>query len=67
MSDLSAFRDRYGVPAVGAALVTADGAVELDLLGERVREGGDPVRADDAWHIGSCGKVDDRRAVRAAG
>ncbi len=56
MSDLSAFRDRYGVPAVGAALVTGDGAVELDLLGERVREGGDPVRADDAWHIGSCGR-----------
>jgi CubicO group peptidase (beta-lactamase class C family) len=55
VSDLSAFRDRYGVPAVGAALVTGE-VVELDLLGERVRGGGDPVRAGDAWHIGSCGR-----------
>ena len=55
MNELSAFRDRYRIPAVGSALVTADGAVELDLIGGRVR-GGEPVHADDAWHIGSCGK-----------
>ena len=56
MSELAAFRDRYGVPAVGAALVTADGVVELDLIGARV-SGGSPVSAGDAWHIGSCGKA----------
>ena len=56
MSELAAFRDRYGVPAVGAALVTADGVVELDLIGARV-SGGLPVGAGDAWHIGSCGKA----------
>ena len=55
MSELSAFRDRYGISAVGAALVTADGVVELDLIGARVR-GGEPVGAHDAWHIGSCAK-----------
>ncbi len=56
MSELSVFRDRYGIPAVGEALVTRDGVVELDLIGARVR-GGDPVGARDAWHIGSCGKA----------
>jgi D-alanyl-D-alanine carboxypeptidase len=57
VSELAAFRDRYGIAAVGAALVTGDGVVELDLIGARVHGGGDPVRADDAWHIGSCGKA----------
>ena len=55
MSELASFRDRYGIPAVGAALVSRDGVVELDLIGARVR-GGDAVRADDAWHIASCGR-----------
>ena len=55
MGELTAFRDRYRIPAVGSALVTADGAVEMDLVGARVR-GGEPVRTHDAWHIGSCGK-----------
>ena len=55
VSELSAFRDRYGVPAVGSALITPDGAVEMDLIGGRV--GRPPVGAGDAWHIGSCGKA----------
>jgi CubicO group peptidase (beta-lactamase class C family) len=55
VSELGAFRDRHKIAAVGAALVTADGAVELTLIGGRVH-GGDPVQAADAWHIGSCGK-----------
>ena len=55
VSELSAFRDRFAIPAVGAVLVTSDGAVELDLVGARVY-GGEPVGAHDAWHIGSCGK-----------
>ena len=56
MSELSAFRDRYGIPAVASALITRDGAVEMDLIGGRVHEG-ETVRAGDAWHIGSCGKA----------
>jgi D-alanyl-D-alanine carboxypeptidase len=56
VSELTAFRDRYGIPAVAAAVVTSDGDVDLDLVGARVR-GGDPVGARDAWHIGSCGKA----------
>jgi CubicO group peptidase (beta-lactamase class C family) len=54
VSELSAFRDRNSLPAVGTALVTAD-EVELDMIGARVRDG-EPVRTHDAWHIGSCGK-----------
>jgi D-alanyl-D-alanine carboxypeptidase len=57
VSELAALRDRYAIPAVGAALLTRDGVVDLDLIGARVRDGGDPVRAGDAWHIGSCGKA----------
>ena len=55
MSELAAFRERYRIPAVGAALVTADGVVDIDLIGARVRDG-ELVRTHDAWHIGSCGK-----------
>ena len=50
MSEIGAFRDRHRIPAVGAALVTHDGVVDMDLVGARVR-GGDPVQAGDAWHM----------------
>ena len=55
-SALVEFRDKHGVPALGAALVDRDGLIELDVVGVRVRGGDDPVRQDDRWHIGSCGK-----------
>jgi CubicO group peptidase (beta-lactamase class C family) len=44
------------VPAVGGAVVTRDGDPNLEVLGERVRGGGDPVASTDGWHLGSCGK-----------
>jgi CubicO group peptidase (beta-lactamase class C family) len=55
-SSLLDFRDRHGVPAVGAAIVGADGDVVVDVVGTTRRGGSDAVTVDDAWHIGSCGK-----------
>jgi D-alanyl-D-alanine carboxypeptidase len=53
---LEDFRAKHRPPALGAAIVTRGGDLELDVIGERVRGGGDPVRPEDRWHIGSCGK-----------
>jgi CubicO group peptidase (beta-lactamase class C family) len=55
-SHLVEFRERYGVPALGAAVVTQDGLAELDVVGVRIRGGADPVTPADRWHVGSCGK-----------
>lgn len=51
------FRDRFAVPALGAAVVTRGGAVTVDVVGNRERGGSDPVTIDDQWHIGSCAKA----------
>ena len=53
---LVGFRHKHAVPALGAAVVTRDGKVDVDVVGVRIRGGDDPVRLDDRWHIGSCGK-----------
>ena len=45
------------VPAVGAALVHADGSVDAEVAGTRRRGFDEPVRASDRWHIGSCAKT----------
>jgi D-alanyl-D-alanine carboxypeptidase len=55
-TQLEEFRTKYGIPALGAGIVTEDGPLVLEAVGERVRGGGDPVRLQDRWHIGSCGK-----------
>ncbi len=55
-SHLVEFRERHSIPALGAALVTRDGLAGMDIVGVRIRGGGDPVVRDDRWHIGSCGK-----------
>lgn len=54
---LSQFRERVRAPAVGAAVVSASGDLELCVLGDRRRDGDDPARPDDQWHIGSCTKT----------
>jgi CubicO group peptidase (beta-lactamase class C family) len=56
-SQLDDFRRRTGVPAVGAALVTADDEPSIAVAGLRRRGGGDAVTPADLWHIGSCGKA----------
>ncbi|MEA2001278.1 MAG: serine hydrolase [Actinomycetota bacterium] len=51
------FRDRFAVPALGAATVTRTGTLAVDVVGSRQRGGCDPVTVDDQWHIGSCAKA----------
>ena len=53
---LEEFRDRYGVPAVGAAVVADTGALEIEVLGQRHGNTTDAVDINDQWHIGSCAK-----------
>lgn len=53
---LEGFRDKHGIPALGAGIVGREGLQELDVIGERIRGGGEPARPEDRWHIGSCGK-----------
>ena len=54
---LEYFVQRYRVPAVAAALVRADGSVEMQVAGTRRRGFDDPARLSDRWHIGSCTKT----------
>ena len=51
------FRDRFAVPALGAALISRNGTLELDVIGDRRRNAPDPVTTTDQWHIGSCAKA----------
>lgn len=50
------FQAKHSSPAIGAAVVTRDGLLDVDVVGVRVLGRKDPVRRDDRWHIGSCGK-----------
>ncbi len=50
------FRERHGVPALGAAVVTDSGDLDVCVIGDRRRGGSDLAAADDQWHIGSCAK-----------
>ena len=54
---LEYFVRRYRVPAVAAALVRADGSVEMQVAGNRRRGFDDLARLSDRWHIGSCTKT----------
>jgi CubicO group peptidase (beta-lactamase class C family) len=48
---------RSGAPAMGAALVDAEGAGAVAVTGTRVRGRDLPVAEDDPWHLGSCTKA----------
>jgi D-alanyl-D-alanine carboxypeptidase len=50
------FQRKYSIPALGAAIVTRDSVLDVDVIGVRVRGRDDPVQREDRWHIGSCGK-----------
>ena len=41
------------VTALGAAIVRADGRIEVAVAGERTRGSGDYVQPGDMWHLGS--------------
>lgn len=53
---LGEYREKYSVPAVGAAVVTRSGELIVDVVGDRDPESGDPVQVGDEWHIGLCAK-----------
>lgn len=53
---LEAFRRRYDVPAVGAAVVGIDTRPVVEAVGQRIRSGPATVSREDLWHIGSCAK-----------
>ena len=48
---------KYKLPALGGAIITASGDLTIGVVGVRKAHGGDPVTLDDLWHIGSCGKA----------
>ncbi len=48
---------RFSQPAIGAAVVNADGLVAIGVSGTRVAGVDLPVTRDDRWHIGSCSKA----------
>ena len=53
---LDDYRKRHKVPAIGAAIVEADGRCTLHAVGSRQRGSFDEVLLSDKWHIGSCTK-----------
>ena len=54
---LEDFRDRFAVPAIGGAVVSRSGALDVQAIGTRRRGSSDPVSIEDQWHIGSCAKA----------
>jgi CubicO group peptidase (beta-lactamase class C family) len=53
---VTAARKRLGVPALGAAVLSADGTLASQVDGVRRRGRDEPATLEDQWHIGSCGK-----------
>lgn len=56
MPALARFRHDVGAPAVIGGVLTAEGDLELAVVGDRQRTSGEPATTDDRWHLGSCGK-----------
>lgn len=54
---LKPIRQKFGVPAMAAALVTSEGVQFVGAVGVRKRGTIVPVTLDDLWHIGSDGKA----------
>ncbi len=53
---IEALREEADLPALGAALVTADGLQGVWVTGTRRADGEESVQTDDLWHLGSCTK-----------
>ena len=54
---LEDFRSRLDLPATGAAVVTREGDLDVEVVGDLSRICSDPVTVDCRWHIGSCAKA----------
>ncbi len=56
-SVLRPIRQKFGIPAMAAALVTSDGIQFVGAVGVRKRDTQIPVTLNDQWHLGSNGKA----------
>ncbi|HCN29185.1 MAG TPA: penicillin-binding protein [Verrucomicrobiales bacterium] len=54
---LEGIRARYDLPALGAAIVTAEGCQSLAVTGVRKKDAETPVTTADLWHLGSNTKA----------
>lgn len=54
---VSAIRNEYDVPALGAITVVGGVVVEEDVVGHRSIDGPTPATLSDQWHIGSVTKA----------
>ncbi len=54
---IEAIRTKHKLPALGAAIVTLEGAQHVITTGTRRRGHKTPVTDGDLWHLGSCGKA----------
>src|SRR5688572_339725 len=54
---LEELRARHGLPALGGAIVTAEGPAALAVVGVRVAGSEPKVESTDQWHLGSCTKA----------
>jgi D-alanyl-D-alanine carboxypeptidase len=54
---LVALREKYHVPALGGAVVTADGPQAFAAIGKRSSQISAVALGDDQWHLGSCTKA----------
>jgi CubicO group peptidase (beta-lactamase class C family) len=54
---LEELRERHDLPALGGAIVTADGLAAQAVAGVRSAGNERPVELTDQWHLGSCTKA----------
>jgi CubicO group peptidase (beta-lactamase class C family) len=54
---LKPIREKHDLPALAAAIVTADGIRAIGATGVRRAGHDEPVTTDDLWHLGSCTKA----------
>lgn len=54
---LEAVRAKYKLPAIGAALFSADRVLAIGATGVRAMGHEEKVTTDDLWHLGSCTKA----------
>src|SRR5262249_27897994 len=53
---LEEVREKHDVPALGAAVVTSRGVVQLAVVGVRKRGKTEKAEEDDLFHLGACTK-----------
>lgn len=54
---LTPIREKYSLPAIGAALLEGRDVAAIAVVGVRRAGKSEPVTLDDRWHLGSCTKA----------